>query len=142
MILLTRRYRFSASHRLHSPALSEEENAATYGKCSSPYGHGHDYTLEVSVCGPVDRETGRVVDVAALDRLVECEALAKLRHRDLNSEVAALEGKVPTTEILAEGIGGILARAWRNAFPDGAPSLERIRIHETRRNRFEVSKFT
>jgi 6-pyruvoyltetrahydropterin/6-carboxytetrahydropterin synthase len=141
MIVLTRRYRFSASHRLHSPALSDAENAATYGKCNNPHGHGHDYVLEVSVRGPLDPATGRVADVAVLDRLVETEVLAELRHRDLNSDVPALTGKAPTTELLAGAIGGILAGRWSSAFPGGSPGLDRVRIYETRRNRFEVTKF-
>ena len=142
MIRLTRRYRFSASHRLHSPALSESENAEAYGKCNNPYGHGHGYTLEVSVGGRIDESTGHVVDVKALDRLVELEVLSKLRHRDLNTEVDELAGAVPTTETLAAGIGRMLSGAWGQAFPGGTPRLDRIRIHETRRNVFEVSKPT
>ncbi|RPI10457.1 MAG: hypothetical protein EHM65_08100, partial [Acidobacteriales bacterium] len=84
LIRLTRRYRFSASHRLHSPALTERQNAELYGKCNHPHGHGHDYVLEVSVSGPVEESTGRVADVAALDRLVEARLLTRLRHSDLN----------------------------------------------------------
>ena len=142
MIRLTRRYRFSASHRLHSTALSDSENAEAYGKCNNPHGHGHGYTLEVSVGGRIDESTGHVVDVKALDRLVELEVLSKLRHRDLNTEVDELAGAVPTTETLAAGIGRMLSGAWGQAFPGGTPRLDRIRIHETRRNVFEVSKPT
>lgn len=140
MIRLTRRYRFSASHRLHSPALSASENAATYGKCNNPHGHGHDYSLELSVTGVPDPVAGRVVDVGALDRLVEAEVLSKLRHRDLNTEAAALSGLVPTSENLAAGILRMLEASWRRTFPDGRPALDRVRIHETRRNLFEISK--
>ena len=70
MIHLARRYRFSASHRLHSPALSEERNREVYGKCNHPFGHGHNYVLEVAVRGPVDSEIGRMVSVEELDRLL------------------------------------------------------------------------
>jgi 6-pyruvoyltetrahydropterin/6-carboxytetrahydropterin synthase len=138
MIRLTRRYRFSASHRLHSPALSARENAEAYGKCNNPLGHGHDYVLEVSVKGPLDPRSARVVSVPALDRLVEAEVLSRLRHRDLNSEAPGLSGVPATTENLAAAIGGSLARCWRQVFPGGYPVLERIRIHETRRNVFEI----
>ena len=140
MIRLTRRYRFSASHRLHSSALSASENAATYGKCNNPHGHGHDYALEVGVTGIPDPVSGRVVDVRDLDRLVEAEVLSKLRHRDLNTEAAGLSGLVPTSENLAAAILKMLEASWRRSFPDGRPALDRVRIHETRRNLFEVSK--
>ncbi len=138
MICLTRCYRFSASHRLFDPALSAELNAELYGKCSNPHGHGHDYLLEVSVSGPLDARSGRVVDVARLDALVEAEILARLQHRDLNTEAAAVAGAVPTTENLASGIRARLAETWRDGFPSGEPRLERVRVHETRRNIFEV----
>jgi 6-pyruvoyltetrahydropterin/6-carboxytetrahydropterin synthase len=140
MIRLTRRYRFSASHKLHSPALSAAENAATYGKCNNPHGHGHDYSLEVGVTGEPDPVAGRIVDVRALDHLVESEVLSKLRHRDLNSEAVELSGLVPTSENLAAGILRMLEVSWRRTFPDGRPALDRVRIHETRRNLFEISK--
>jgi 6-pyruvoyltetrahydropterin/6-carboxytetrahydropterin synthase len=140
MIRLTRRYRFSASHKLHSPALSAAENAATYGKCNNPHGHGHDYALEVGVTGVPDPASGRVVDVSALDRLVEAEVLSKLRHRDLNTEAAELSGLVPTSENLAAAILRMLEASWRRSFPEGRPALDRVRIHETRRNLFELSK--
>jgi 6-pyruvoyltetrahydropterin/6-carboxytetrahydropterin synthase len=138
VIRLTRCYRFSASHRLHSPALSAAENAELYGKCNNPRGHGHDYFLEVSVAGPLNDQTARVVDVAALDRLIETQVLSRLRHRDLNAEAGDLAGAVPTTENLATGIRNRLAECWSNAFPLGTPSLDRIRVHETRRNTIEI----
>lgn len=138
MICLTRHYRFSAAHRLHSARLSAAENAAVYGKCNHPHGHGHDYLLEVTVRGPLDRETGRVVDVQALDRLVETEVLAGLRHRDLNSEVPELAGLPPTTELLAAAVIRMLNRAWPLVFPKGSPALHSVRLHETRNNLIEV----
>ena len=77
---------------------------------------------------------------ARLDRLVEAEVLSKLRHRDLNTEAAELSGLVPTSENLATGILRMLEASWRRTFPDGRPALDRVRIHETRRNLFEISK--
>jgi 6-pyruvoyltetrahydropterin/6-carboxytetrahydropterin synthase len=142
MMRLTRRYRFSASHRLHSPGLSAEENAEAYGKCNNPRGHGHDYVLEVSVRGPLDPRSARVVNVPELDRLVEREVLSRLRHRDLNSEAPELAGAPTTTENLAIAIRANLARYWKQVFPGGLPALERIRIHETRRNVFETAEVT
>jgi len=142
VIRLTRRYRFSASHRLYAPALTARQNEELYGKCSNPHGHGHDYVLEVSVRGPLDARTARVVDTAALDALVEARILARLRHRDLNTEAAGIAGAVPTTENLASGIRGRLQESWREAFPGREPRLDRVRVHETRKNVFEVPAST
>ncbi len=137
MIRLARRYRFSASHRLHSPALPEAANAELYGKCNNPCGHGHNYVLEVGLRGPLDEATGRVADVAALDRLVETKVLEKLRYRDLNREARQIAGEVPTTENLAAGIVRELSSWWPEFFPGPGPSLERVRICETPRNVIE-----
>jgi 6-pyruvoyltetrahydropterin/6-carboxytetrahydropterin synthase len=142
VIRLTRCYRFSAAHRLFSPSLTEQQNAEVYGKCNHPHGHGHDYTLEVCVRGPVDAATGRVVDVSRLDALVEARILARLRHRNLNTEAAEIPGPVPTTEGLAAGIRRRLIEAWPEAFPGGEPSLDRVRVHETRKNVFEIPAST
>jgi 6-pyruvoyltetrahydropterin/6-carboxytetrahydropterin synthase len=140
VIRLTRRYRFSSSHRLHAPALAEAENRALYGKCNHPYGHGHDYALEVSLRGPLDPETGRVADWKALDALVRAEVLDAFDRRNLNAEVAAFENVVPTTENLALEIRRRLLNRWAAAFPGAGPRLERIRIEETKRNSFELSR--
>lgn len=136
MIRLTRRYRFSASHRLHTGRLSESENQELYGRCSNPYGHGHNYVVEVSLHGPIDPVSGRAADVAALDNLVRDQVLAAFDHRDLNVEIPAL---VPTTENLALEIRSRLRRRWAAAFPGDWPKLEKIRIAETTRNAFEIT---
>jgi 6-pyruvoyltetrahydropterin/6-carboxytetrahydropterin synthase len=129
---LTRRYRFAASHRLDSPALSAEENRKLYGKCNNPYGHGHDYSLEISVEGPLNAD-GMVVDRQALDRLVEERILRLLEHKNLNQDVPEFERVVPTTENLASVIERRLREHWNLA-----PRLARIRIAETDRNTFEM----
>ncbi|MGE5647880.1 MAG: 6-carboxytetrahydropterin synthase [Acidobacteriota bacterium] len=134
MIRLTRRYRFSASHRLHSDALTEQANRNLYGKCNNPHGHGHNYSVEVSVRGPVDPDSGRAADIDALDALVRRTVLDAFDHRDLNSEVPEFAGLVPTTENLAVEIRRRLLGSWPEAFP----KLDRIRIDETKRNRFEL----
>jgi len=138
VIRLTRRYRFSAAHRLHAPALSEADNGALYGKCNNPFGHGHDYVLEVSVRGPLDPATGRAADVGALDSLVRREVLEPLDHQDLNSGVPAFAAAIPTAENIAIEIRARLARQWPRAFPGEWPRLDRIRIYETKRNRFDL----
>jgi|SRR6185312_12075214 len=136
-VRLSRRYGFFASHRLHSRALSDEENRETYGKCNNPWGHGHNYEVEVTVRGKVDPRTGRAIDLAVLDALAEAEILAPFRYRNLNQELAAFREVVPTTENLGLEVDRRLREAWTKAFADG-PSLEKVRIWETERNICEV----
>ena len=131
-IVLTKRYRFAASHRLHNPAFSEDENWRVYGKCNNPYGHGHNYTVEVSVSGPVDPGTGVVANLGELDGFVEREVLEVFDHRNLNEEVSAFRARVPTTENLCIEIFDRL-----RAFPSA--HVERIRVEETGLNSFEYA---
>ena len=140
MIRVTRRYEFSASHRLHAAALSEDENRRLYGKCNNPFGHGHNYVLDVSVWGPVDPLSGRAVDPAALDRLVREKVLRALDHKNLNEEIGAFERVVPTSENLGLLIHERLKQGWLGVFPGPWPQLEKVRIAETARNIFEVSE--
>lgn len=138
MMRLTRRYRFCASHRLHSPALTDEENTRIYGKCNNPFGHGHNYVVDVSVRGAVEAETGRVADVRILDALVEAKLLDVFDHQDLNSLPEFAEA-VPTSENLGLEIYRRLSAHWEAAFPQGAPALDRVRVEETERNIFEIA---
>ena len=117
MIEVTRRYTFSASHRLHTPALSEEQNRSLYGKCNNPFGHGHNYVLDVSVRGPVDARSGRAVDPADLDRLVRDRVIAEFDQKNLNVEIAEFQQTVPTTENLGLLIHSRLQQAWPGVFP-------------------------
>ncbi len=123
-IVLTRRYRFVASHRLHSAQFSEEENGRIYGKCSNPYGHGHNYAVEVSISGPVDAATGMIANLADLDSFVEREVLEDFDHRYLNKEVPLFQKTVPTSENLCIEIYKRLKK-----FPSA--TLEGIRLEET-----------
>jgi len=129
---LTRRYRFSASHRLHSEEMSAEQNRTTYGKCNNPYGHGHNYALEVTVSGPVAEDTGMVCNLADLDNLVEREVLSRYHLENLNTR-KEFAVTVPTTENLCIEIFEILQR--------GLPQthLERVRLEETMMNSFEYT---
>ncbi len=127
---LTRRYMFSASHRLHCDELSEGENRATYGKCNNPHGHGHNYFLEVTVSGAVDPATGMVCNLGDLDEYVQREILDKFDHANLNF-LPEFAGEVPTTEVLSMRIFDIL----KQTFP--AAHLEKVRIEETMLNSFE-----
>ena len=138
MFRVTRQYRFAASHRLHSDELSEEKNRHLYGKCNNPYGHGHNYVVDVSAHGPLDERTGRAVDIRLLDRLVAQQVLGPFEHRNLNAEVEAFEREVPTSENLAAEICRRLKQNWSTVFPGEWPRLEKIRIAETPRNIFEI----
>ncbi len=137
MFLVTRQYQFSASHRLHSAELSDDANRELYGKCNHPYGHGHNYVVEVTARGPLD-EHGRAVDIGALDGLVRREVLAQFDHRNLNLEVVRFAEEVPTSENLAVEICRRLKGNWRSVFPGEWPKLQKVRIGETRKNIFEV----
>ncbi len=137
MFRVTRTYRFPASHRLHAPQLSEAENQKLYGKCNNPYGHGHNYVLEVSASGPLDN-SGRALDPARLDTLVEQQVLAPFSHRNLNLDVSSFARLVPTSENLAVDICRRLKAHWSTVFPGEWPRLDRVRIAETPRNIFEV----
>jgi 6-pyruvoyltetrahydropterin/6-carboxytetrahydropterin synthase len=134
---VTRRYEFAASHRLHAAQLNEEENRLLYGKCNNPYGHGHNYVVEVSVWGPLDAATGRAVDPKQLDELVARQVLEPFGHRNLNEDVN-FASVVPTSENLAAEICHRLKQNWSAAFPGPWPRLEKIRIAETPRNIFEI----
>jgi 6-pyruvoyltetrahydropterin/6-carboxytetrahydropterin synthase len=127
---LTRRYMFSASHRLHSDAMSDAENIATYGKCNNPYGHGHNYTLEVMVSGAVDESTGMICDLVDLDGFVQREILERFDHQNLNT-LTEFSSAVPTTENLCIVIYDILQRGFQHAH------LEKVRFEETMMNSFE-----
>ena len=129
---LTRRYMFSASHRLHSDAMSAEENRTTYGKCNNPYGHGHNYALEVTVSGPVDKSTGMVCNLVDLDGFVQREILERFDQQNLNA-LSDFAGSVPTTENLCVVIYDILQRGFREAH------LEKVRFEETMMNAFEYA---
>ena len=125
-----RRYMLSASHRLHAGTLTPEENQAAYGKCNNPHGHGHNYVIEVLVGGPVDRETGMVVNLAVLDEVVRNRVTDRFDHTNLNLD-PLFANRVPTTENLCRAVFGLL----KGALPAG--ELEYVRIEETENNSFQ-----
>ena len=134
MVRLTRCYRFPASHRLHSNQLTEDENQEVYGKCNNPYGHGHNYVIEISVRGPIDASTGCAVDIIKLDLLVNQHVVNAFDHRYLNEEVPAFRDMVPT----AENIGLETRRRLEAVWPANFPALEKVRVQETLRNIIEL----
>lgn len=132
LVNLTRRYRFCGQHRLHSDQLSEEENWRVFGKCNNPNGHGHNYVVYVTVRGPMDATTGQVVNLQALDRLVNQRVVARFDHQDLNRD-PAFRTATTTGENLARLIWDLLVAD----LPQG--QLERVGVVETRDNYFEYA---
>ncbi len=125
MVYLTRKAEFSASHFYHNPALTPEENQRLFGKCNNPNGHGHNYTLEVTVKGAVDPKSGFVVDLKQLKDVMSREVLDVFDHRFLNKEVPEFLTRIPTTENLAITI-------WQRLAPKlKAAQLHRVRVYET-----------
>jgi 6-pyruvoyltetrahydropterin/6-carboxytetrahydropterin synthase len=129
---LTRRYWFSASHRLNSADMSTEENQTVYGKCNNPYGHGHNYSLEVTVSGRVDPRTGMICNLVDLDNFVNEKILERFGHQNLNM-LEEFQGTVPTTENLCVEVFEILERDFHHA------QVDKIRVEETMLNSFEYA---
>lgn len=129
---LNRRYMFSASHRLHNDRMTEGENRELYGKCNNPYGHGHNYTVEVTVSGQVDAQTGMVCNLVDLDECVGRTILERYDHQNLNC-LPEFRDDIPTTENLCVHTFDILQREFHYAH------LERVRIEETMMNSFEYA---
>jgi len=127
-----RRYSLSASHRLHSDALSPDQNRAAYGKCNNPHGHGHNYVVEVLVGGAVDPETGMVLNLTALDETVEKRVIERFDHTNLNLD-SLFQNLVPTTENLCRAVFELLDGAVEPA------KLAQVRVEETENNFFEYS---
>ena len=137
MVYLTRRYRFSAAHRLHTEALSAEENARVYGKCNNPLGHGHNYVLDVTVAGRVDPATGMVCDLGFLDGLVAREVLERFDETHLNLDTESFRERVPTSENICMEIHSLLRPSIDGAGPGADVRLDRIRLEETTSNSIE-----
>jgi 6-pyruvoyltetrahydropterin/6-carboxytetrahydropterin synthase len=129
---LGRRYHFAASHRLHSAKLTEEENCRIFGKCNNPYGHGHNYTVEVRFSGAIDPATGMIANLSDLDAFVNERVIEPFDHRSLQDEVPAFRDTVPSTENLCIEIFQRL-----KSFPVG--KLEGVRVVETSNNSFEYA---
>ena len=125
MVYLTRKVEFSASHHYHNPDLSAAENQRIFGKCNNPNGHGHNYTLEVTVKGSVDAQTGFVVDLKQLKEIMNREVVDALDHRYLNKEVPEFADQIPTTENIAIAVWKRLQGKLNVA------RLHRVRIYET-----------
>jgi 6-pyruvoyltetrahydropterin/6-carboxytetrahydropterin synthase len=132
-VTVTRRLTFNAAHRVHNPELSDLENARLFGKCNNPNWHGHNYVLEVSVRGEIDRKTGYVLDLARLKEIVSREVIDKVDHKNLNLDVDFMRDVIPTTENLVVGI-------WRILVKELAPvQLVNMRLWESENNSVEYA---
>ena len=130
-VSVTRRLRFNAAHRVHNPALSDEENTALFGKCNNPNWHGHNYVLEVTVEGPIDDRTGYVIDLGLLKAIVQREVIDQVDHHNMNIDVEFMRGVNPTAE-------NIVVACWHVLQPHVAPGrLHRLRLWETENNYVE-----
>lgn len=131
MIYVTRRESFSASHRLHNPKLSDEENKRIFGKCNNANGHGHNYILEVIVAGEINPQTGYLVDLKVLKEIIIANVIKKVDHKNLNLDVDFLKDKIPSAENIAVGI-------WEQLY-DKLPAgkLYSVKLYETENNYVE-----
>ena len=132
-VTVTRRLRFNAAHRVFNPSFSDEKNQATFGKCNNPNWHGHNYTLDVSVEGPIDEETGYVMDLSKLKGLVSREVVNLVDHKNFNLDVPFMSGRIPTSENIIVAFWEILEPAIRPA------RLVRLVLWETENNYVEYS---
>ncbi len=132
-VTVTRRLRFNAAHRVFNPSLSDEENAATFGKCNNPNWHGHNYTLDVSVVGEIDQRTGYVIDLGELRDIVEREVVDVVDHKNFNLDVPFMKASIPTSE-------NIIVAFWKILEPAVRPAkLERLVLWETENNYVEYT---
>jgi 6-pyruvoyltetrahydropterin/6-carboxytetrahydropterin synthase len=136
VISLSRRYQFAAAHVLRQPSLSDADNERIYGKCANPSGHGHNYGLEVTITGPVNPDTGRIIEPERLDEIVRHRVLERFDHSMLNQD-SLFQGVVPTAENIATVVHGQLEGAFSD--PEGARLLH-VRIVETGRNHFDCGE--
>jgi len=127
-MIVTAKLDFSAAHRLNNPSKDAEWNRRVYGKCDNPSGHGHNYVLEVSVEGPIDPETGMVIDLKRLKDIMRERVVNRVDHTNLNVDVDFLRGVIPTAENLAKAFWSELAPAVTEG------QLRRVVLHETERN--------
>lgn len=133
MLTITRSFQFCAGHRLFRPDWSDERNTEVFGLCSNPAGHGHNYTLEVSISGPLDPETGMILNLRELRDIIESRVIVEVDHKNLNTDVAWMAGAIPTTEMFAERIWQRIEAALQRTAPQ--VTLTQIVLHETPNNK-------
>ena len=139
MTRLTRRYRFCASHRLFSRSLDDDHNGRIFGKCANPFGHGHNYLLEVTLAGNPDPRTGMVLPRPSFDAWVRAAVIDRIDHTHLNSEVSEFGELVPTAENIVTVAASWLREEWARRFPSRPLGLWGLRLEETPRNSVQIS---
>lgn len=140
MIYVTRKAHFNAAHRLHNSSKSDEWNKAVYGKCNNKNWHGHNYTLEITVAGKPNPETGYIIDLGTLQKIINNQVLDKCDHRNLNLEVPFLKGVIPTAENLAEAFFYQLQEDVNAASSENS-KLYSVKLFETERNMAEYCPY-
>jgi 6-pyruvoyltetrahydropterin/6-carboxytetrahydropterin synthase len=131
MVYVTRKTEFSAAHRLYNPAFSDEKNEKVFDICNNLYGHGHNYILEVTVCGKPEKDTGYVIDLKILKKIIDDEIITKVDHKHLNFDVDFLKGVIPTAENIA-------MKFWEILFPKiRSGKLYSIKLYESDKNSVE-----
>ncbi|MEX2463227.1 MAG: 6-carboxytetrahydropterin synthase, partial [Balneolaceae bacterium] len=133
LIYVTRKAHFNSSHRLHNPAKSDQWNRDTYGKCNNPNWHGHNYIIEVTVAGLPDPETGFVIDLGSLKKIIKQHVIDPCDHKNLNKEVPYLKGVIPSTENLCKAFYKVMEEDVNRAASEGS-TLYSVRLFETERN--------
>ena len=137
-ICVTRRFEFCAGHRLYRPDWSESQNREVFGLCSNPEGHGHNYTLEVTVSGPLDPDTGMIMNLRQLKTLVNERVLLDVDHKNLNKDVSWMAGAIPTTEVFADRLWLRIAALLAKEAPKAA--LDSLVLHETSNNKVSIRR--
>ena len=133
-VTLVKKVSFSAGHRIYNPAFSDNKNTEIFGACANPGGHGHNYNLEVFVCGEIDNDTGMVINLKNLKKIINNEIVEKLDHKNLNSDVDFMKGVIPTTENLALKIFEVLDKHLENGL------LSKVVVWETDNNRVIIER--
>ena len=137
-VTVTRMFQFCAGHRLFRADWSDAKNRDVFGLCSNPEGHGHNYTLEVSVAGPLDRDTGMVMNLRTLKTLVNEHLLGDVDHKNLNKDVSWMKDAIPTTEVFAERLWDRLVGLLKKEAP--AVELTHLVLHETPNNKVSIGR--
>ncbi|MGF1671286.1 MAG: 6-pyruvoyl tetrahydropterin synthase family protein [Balneolaceae bacterium] len=140
MIFVTRKTHFNAAHRLHNPDKSDDWNRNQFGKCNYPNWHGHNYVLEVTVAGYPDDETGYVIDLGVLKKIIQNKIIDKCDHRNLNMDVDFLKDKITSTENIVKEFYYQLKADVENASSEGSV-LYSVKLYETERNSAEYCPY-
>lgn len=135
MVRLSQKFEFSATHRLHNPALTDEANRDTFGKCNNPHGHGHNYEVEVTLTGEPDAR-GVLMDVPTFERVVASAVIDRFDHRNLNVEVPEFAEVIPSVENIAQ----VAYRLLKPRFVDGRAKLASVTVWETPKTSCEYSE--